>query len=61
MKFKLKLKRKKPGKKFSLKEFINGINRKTLKNGSYSVAITAVVIAGVVLVNLIIGDRKSVV
>lgn len=56
MKFKLKLKRKKPGKKFSLKEFINGINRKTLKNGSYSVAITAVVIAGVVLVNLIIGE-----
>ena len=55
MNFKDKLKFKKTEKK-ERKKFSETINKKYLKNGSYSVAISAVFVVIVVIVNLIVNE-----
>lgn len=58
MKIREKLKRKKINK-IERKKIVEGINKKYLKNGSYSVAISAVFIVIVVIINLIVNEIPS--
>ena len=53
MKINIKKKLKSAGS--TIKE-MGSINKKSLKNGSYSMAVTAIVIAVLVVVNLIVGQ-----
>lgn len=58
MKIREKLKHRKTNK-IEKRKIIEGINKKYLKNGSYSVAISAVFIVIVVVVNLIVNEIPS--
>lgn len=58
MKIREKLKRKKINK-IERKKIVEGINKKYFKNGSYSVAISAVFIVIVVIINLIVNEIPS--
>lgn len=53
------MKEKMKEKKLKLKENVGKISKKHLKNGSYTMGISAVFIAAVVLVNLIVGELPS--
>ena len=63
MKFREKIKKdpsEKKEKKTSFKEKIKGsFNKKYIKNGSYSMVISAVFIAAVVVINMIVGAVPS--
>lgn len=50
---------KQKGKKLSVKDYIKNINKKHLKNGSYSMMISVIFIVIVVVVNLIAGEIPS--
>ena len=39
--------------------FKNDFNKKTIKNGSYSMVITAIVIVAVIVLNLIVGELPT--
>ena len=56
---KKKIKNNRKGIKFSIKDYAKNINRKHLKNGSYSMIISAIFIVIVVVINLIVGEIPS--
>lgn len=58
MKIREKLKQKKTNK-IEKRKIVEGINKKYLKNGSYSVAISAVFIVIVVIINMIVNEIPS--
>ena len=58
MKFGKKNKDKKR-KKFDRKKLIGTFSKKHIKNGTYSIAISAVFVAVVIVINLIVGEIPS--
>lgn len=56
---KLKIKWSIPKKKITIRDMKDSFHRKTTTNGSYSIGMTAIVIAAVVVVNLIVGEIPS--
>jgi ABC-2 type transport system permease protein len=59
MRFHVRGKNKGQRQKFNLQNMKAGMNGKTLKNGSYSLGMTAIVIAIVVIVNLLVAEIPS--